>query len=183
MKITRKQQMYQLLKSGRLGNTIQMWTYPELLQEKHLPDRISIRYNSYKLHGPCKTHIPIQELNKWLNYYHNQGWRRETAIFSVELPDDKRILQGQFCISEHFYDLTYTTQPLPMRQAFKKEQKYASGIEALSIMQSNIDPASLDDIIELSKYYEGAVVEFTACSVDIGRLPHRNTIIWEVRNY
>lgn len=180
--IKTKQQMYTLLQNGNLGNTIQTWNYSEF-EPNLCSNKVHIRYANKKLHGPCHTGINPQDVNQLLDMYEQQGWNKSTAIIGLDLPNDKRVLQGQFQITENHYDLTYTTIPLPMRQAFDIEQKYASGLIAITIMRTFIDAASLDDIVELSIKYDGAVVEFTTCSTNIGNLPHRNTIIWEVRNY
>jgi hypothetical protein len=181
--IRTKSQMYGLLLSGAFGNTIRAWTYDEWLRESNKPSHAGFRYCSHKLHGPCLTGLYIGQLEIALESYEKAGWPKRDAIIGEELPNHRRIFQGEVCISERGYDLTYTTQALPMRPAMAQEQLYADGISALVLMRRFIDPQSLSEIVDLSAEHDNAVVEFTTCSIDVGMIPHRNTVIWEVRNY
>jgi len=46
-----------------------------------------------------------------------------------------------------------------------------------------MDPSSRDDLEQLFDLYPDATVEFTCYQMDLGTIPRRNTIFWEVRNY
>jgi hypothetical protein len=46
-----------------------------------------------------------------------------------------------------------------------------------------MDPSSRDDLDALFDLYPDAAVEFACFPHNLGIFPHRNTVIWEVRNY
>lgn len=186
MKITSKAEMYELLRAGRLGNTIGMWDLdkfdPSIFPESK---PMHVRYASTRVGADNTLFTDLRADEVLPTIYRNvaNGWPIHTARIGEDIPDSTRVFQGEFNVSENHYDLTYTFLPEPVRFALSKEQHYAVGLKALLLMQHYVDPASLDDILYLSERYDGAVVEFTTCSIDVGLIPHRNTVIWEVRNY
>lgn len=46
-----------------------------------------------------------------------------------------------------------------------------------------MDPSSQQDLDDLLDLYPDATIEFTCYDIDLGVIPNRNTIFWEVRNY
>ena len=81
------------------------------------------------------------------------------------------------------YALTYSTIKKPMNPALKEETKYAAGLNALLLLKKSLCPSSFDNLETLLDIYPESVIEFGAYEVNVGVIPNRNTLIWEVRNY
>jgi hypothetical protein len=92
-------------------------------------------------------------------------------------------MQGEIARSEYYFNLTYTFEKAPMRIAFARDQWYTTGLKAKALVEKYMDANTLNDLQELWDVYPEAVIEFTCFDCNIGTKPHRNTIIWEVRNY
>lgn len=69
-----------------------------------------------------------------------------------------------------------------LRYAMAKASVY-SGLVARHILECHLWPSSYEDLLALFELYPDSVVELSACSFEVGTVPGRNTIIWEVRNY
>lgn len=54
---------------------------------------------------------------------------------------------------------------------------------AVACLNRWLTPDSLSDLRELLQLYPDHVVEFTALDSNLGTLPGRNAVIWEVRQY
>jgi len=61
--------------------------------------------------------------------------------------------------------------------------KSARGLKVILACRTYMDPSSFDDMMDLFELYPDAVIEFTTYKQDVGIIPNRNTIFWEVRNY
>lgn len=173
--------MYDLLQRGRLGNTLRMW---DTLSGAMASDCELFGIRSRAVGGPCRTMIQRDLFfldAMWFMCYNNIP--ESALIFSESPAHNRSTLQGELCLSERHYELTYTLVPLPTREAMATSQNYATGLAALHLLKRYMDPASLGDVSDLLDTYDDAVVEFSCFDYDLGRLPHRNTIIWEVRNY
>lgn len=57
------------------------------------------------------------------------------------------------------------------------------GLVALGMLKSRCDANSYEDLMELLDEYPDSTIEFAVYEVNLGVIPHRNTIIFEVRNY
>lgn len=70
------------------------------------------------------------------------------------------------------------------RQAFADPnlvRSYTGGLVVWVKLSTVMTPSDLDDMRDLVERFPGHVVEFMTCSKFVGVLPHRNTVIWEVR--
>lgn len=64
-----------------------------------------------------------------------------------------------------------------------KNANSTTGLKAKLILQENLSPKSYDDIQELLEIYKDHIIEFENYKINLGNIPHRNTLIWEVRKY
>ena len=131
-----------------------------------------------KAGGPTYYNVHSAELlNIWLKYAHNPS----EFYIAAMAPTDKTTFQGEVTIGNCGVELTYSTVVAPMREALAKNTQISQGIMALSLMRHYMDPSSYDWAQELLVTYPGHIVEFSCYSVNWGTIPHRNTVIWEVR--
>lgn len=57
------------------------------------------------------------------------------------------------------------------------------GLTVRALLDQFLDPSSRDDIDGLFELYPDAAIELASYPYKLGKLPNRNTVIWEVRNY
>lgn len=110
--------------------------------------------------------------------------RRIPASVSYMTKDDKAHLQGEVRRVPGGLELYYSTaRGQNIKAALRESGQHAYGLEARSILQWGLDAGSYEDVIDLLDRYPDAVIEFSAYEIHQGAMPHRNTIIWEVREY
>lgn len=166
-----KSEFYRRYASGEFGNRPRSWSDAASLLASGFSGCVTVR--STTPGGKCRYGVPVKEAVK-----ETSGFR-----FNESMPDDLLLLQGEVFVTEDGRTtLTYSTERgLSMRSAMQLPRS-ASGSAALAILRQYLWPSSFDDVVDLMRD-SGGVVEFGAYEKAIGDLPHRNTVIWEVRNY
>ncbi len=61
--------------------------------------------------------------------------------------------------------------------------RHCGYLQTKVLLDRYMDPASRDDVDALLERYPDATIEFTCFTVNVGNIPGRNTMMWEVRNY
>jgi hypothetical protein len=114
-------------------------------------------------------------------------WRSEGRRFIMDdgAPDEYRTCQGEMARTyrglEGYIEIGGR---LPMRQAMAAGlMRPVGGATVLTVINKYMDPSSRDDLDAIWDLYPDATVEFTCFSRDVGVLPGRNTLFWEVRDY
>lgn len=185
MEIKSKAEFFRLWEAGCLGNRPLLF---HTLQEA--------------LDSGCEF-IGFRELNKaggggaWekaqntpLGFKIIDTFQRWTAlgrhfIMDGGCPNHLGTLQGEVCRTYRGWEgLIGLSNGLPMRPAMAAGLLVPrSGVVVKALLDSYMDPSSRDDLDAILDLYPDATVEFTCFSVDVGVIPNRNTIFWEVRNY
>ena len=175
-RIINKVRMYQHLRAGAFGNTVQQWSSLEdfLRAGPHTGGLFSIR--SRQVGGRCDYQVPAVEVP-----LRCKNWPGEFNI-NPTMPDEKISIQGEVCLQPDLR-LFYSTAPKAMRRALAESGINCHGIVAKSVLCHYVDPSSYQDILTLLEYYPDHVVEFGAYRMGVGADPRRNTVIWEVRLY
>jgi len=97
--------------------------------------------------------------------------------------DDLLLIQGTLSLDALGLVLEYsTTRNLTFREAEKNFQS-ARGIKARELLRIFLDPSSYADIMLLLEMFDKGTIEFATYEVDLGVLPYRNTVIFELRGY
>lgn len=114
-------------------------------------------------------------------------WEREGRTYSLDggAPPKRVIFQGEVARTTRGFEAYLAIQPrMAMRPAMQRGLlKPYRGLKILLLMQHYMDANSYEDIRELMDLYPTAVIEFSVFECELGVLPRRNTIIWEVRDY
>jgi hypothetical protein len=79
--------------------------------------------------------------------------------------------------------LYFSTDKLAMRDGLKKSGRTITGLATIDICRRLMDQQSFSDLMWLDENYNDHVIEFTVFDQNIGTLPNRNTMFWEVRAY
>ena len=182
MKILSKIECYKKYNQGLFGNTPLKWNTLEELQKSNYRGQISIRGLGIS-RDKVKYQVPFENVEQNIKNYKKCGIAPESLRFNQSMPDEKLILQGEVMRGMLGLDLTYTTIKKPMNIALKEKEKYTSGIISQQILRTILSPPSFSDLDALLEIYPKSIIEFSAYSCEVGNIPGRNTIIWEVRNY
>lgn len=178
MKILNKNDMYRLLKCGRLGNTMRMWDSVDDVLKSGYTGIVSLR--SMVVGSPIKLYnVPVEELSQ---VFHQYRLPPTTVILENPAKDNQRVFQGEVCRGLNGLYLIHTTNQGPLRTALEAGHDMASGLIAKMTMQHFVDPYGYDWIDLLLDDFEDCVIEFTTFANNLGMFNTR-TIIWEVRNY
>lgn len=154
---------------GEFGNKPSTWKDAGDLDRSGFTGTVTAR--SAAPGGPCHYRVPVVTATTMSGYVYNES-----------MPDEKLLVQGEVFRDNGGLRLTYNTTPgLTMRDAMRSP-KNATGLVASMILRKYLWPSSYDDVMTLLDDYDG-VVEFGAYAGAVGDCPHRNTVIWEVRNY
>jgi len=201
--IRTKSQMLSLLRAGELGNTLRTWDSPDKVNADYR-GLLGVRSRRIGGSGPFATGLTIEQVWQYWHKCLDEGWRARDLFVSEAAPHDSLIISGELDEEAGQWNLRYSHRQLPMRQAFMAEEKAAKerlvntcnravrATPPLSMigtllprlyLQSYLDPDSFEWLKILLDRYPEHIVEFSAFSTDLGVIPHRNTIIWEVRRY
>lgn len=185
MDIKTKKQMYSLLRTGQLGNTIPLYSSVELWQA-------SADYSKYSSWGVrceipgdkrMRLNVPREEVVRY-----TQTSFRDGTIFNISpMIDMWAIFKGEImewsyppfglCIYVNFQG------SMPWREALRDYGRHYYGLQAKLLLEIYMDPSSYEDIRSLLEKYPYHVIEFSVCDRSVGIIPGRNTVIWEVRKY
>ena len=83
---------------------------------------------------------------------------------------------------ESYFAIGYGLEPMRRTMA-KGLHKHRGYLETKILLDTYMDPSSRDDLDSLFDLYPDSAIELTTFDINVGQFPHRNTIIWEVRNY
>jgi hypothetical protein len=176
VQVTNKALMYQMLRSGRFGNTARIWPTLADLQRSGYQGLVSLRRQ--RRDSPTRQyHVPAAEVPKYLDQYGHHG------ITLTECPPEDRVIQGEVCeVPGHGWCLTYTFTGGPMRFALEKDAHTVSGLCARKLLRATLDPSGYEWIEQLLEDFPEHVVEFSQFPVPLGTLKQR-LLVWEVRSY
>lgn len=174
--------MYDLYRRGLFGNRLRVWFNFQEFLDSGFVGTVGLRYRKQTLNAPTQR-MHSSEVEGALQALEHQGW--DSSAFAICETDEghDRHFYGEVAKSERYMDLTYTTVNKTSRLALKEETLHASGLKALYLLKTYMDSCSFEDIMTLQETYPDSIIEFTVYKDDLGNCPHRNTIIWEVRNY
>jgi hypothetical protein len=177
-------EMYPLYQAGAFGNKMLNWSSLAAYFDSGYRDkRVVLRYKGAAGGGWTAYNLTHDEVFPTVETWVQEGANISKIVVSEFVPDELITLQGEVQRSTGYLDLRYSTAQLPMRKALETAQVHTTGICANALLRRFLDPDSFDLLWELLDRYDGAAIEFSSFSQDVGDVPGRNTIFWEVRHY
>ena len=184
--IKTKEEFYKAYEKGLFGNKVRTWGSYEELKNSGWKGGVCIRGQGIPRHL-ARYNIPINKVQKAIkeidNHYKKRGTKRPKIKFNQAMPDEKLLIQGEVMRGTQGLYLLYTTIKKPTNLAFAEEEIIEERIKAKMTLQRNLCPSSFSDLETLLDIYSESVIEFSTYSVNVGNIPNRNTVFWEVRNY
>jgi hypothetical protein len=177
--VRNKAQMYRMLARGDFGNTVPQWfTVAEFLEDD--PPFAEYGVRSLAPGKRCDYHVAKADVPALC-----REWPPDSRGFNVspmlESYGAHRVFQGQARRFDDGLHLWYSLADLPSRVALQEHGDYVVGLRAKMLVEHFCDPSSAADLFDLLDDYPGHVVEFSTCDRNVGRVPNRNTVVWEVR--
>lgn len=182
MKITNKNLCYELLYSGQLGNIIRSWHSIDELTGSGYTGTVTMRYVGEHGGNACEYGVPVSLVPRVMQQWEEYGLRPELVVFNESAPDNLLLLQGELTRSERGVYLFYSVEKTTMRAALKNGVS-VTGLRVKLILEHLMTPSSYEDVMALLELYPDHAIELGVYNKLLGKLPGRNTIIWEVRAY
>lgn len=183
--ITNKAQMYAMLAQGLLGNTLPQYFSVDEWRASGQADR----YDWWGVRtlvpgGPCflNCHRDDVEATALRPEYAAAGVNISAMVdrvCTVTMWAEVQRLPGGL----YTYVLEYPPKEGSWRKLMPAGGKGYQGTAARLLLERHLNANALGDLYDLLNKYDGHVVEFSAIDICMGRLPGRNMIVWEVRNY
>jgi hypothetical protein len=181
-KIGTKHQFLELQKRFAFGNHLREWHSLEELQADRYRGLVTVRYKApggFAVYGISAryAHRVIQVRRGIRGFDPSLIWFNEGA------PDHLLTFQGEVMRNHQGLVVFGSDKPgLKMREALKVAVTY-TGLTASMKLKRYFNPSSLSDLEAIFDRYPDSVVEFSAYSCNLGCIPGRNVVIWEVRDY
>ncbi len=185
IKIKTKAEMYDLLISGKLGNTVKMWRTVEEAILSGWTDTVGIRC----IGRPGMPHVMHCPLDAVYRQAERLGIRRDELLLNEDPPYDIRIFNGEVSRTPIGLSLKYNDKRGMLMRTAMNEAKFAIGLDAFLIMDHYMQESDVNMICELMRDYDGAtddcsaVVEFSVFDTQVGWMQGSRIVIWEVRSY
>lgn len=189
MLIPNKKIFYDLASKGLCGNTPKTWnSFLDYINnngaETHPIVGLRRLVNAHKTLSPGMHYSKLP--NYLLQHMIEPGTYIITAVPNPTLDHTLRI-QGELTWINGSWYLYYTHKGGYMRQALIDEPNHATGWKVIELLRKYCSHSDYNDLMSLfEKYTEDTnypVIEFSVTRDNCGRIPGRNTIIWEIRHY
>lgn len=184
--IRNKREMVALLREGAFGNRLNTLSFPEWATGPGSGPVVSLRYMGepgielpgYGLQiNECAAIVRGYE---WVNAY---GLDPARIIVTPAVPDDRLLIQGEVVRGIRGLEFRYSTaKNIGLRHAMA-DARTATGLAAKMLLERHLTPSSLEDLYAVMDRWPDHVVELSAWGVEVGDIPGRNAIVWEVRYY
>lgn len=189
VKITSKRQFFDLWEAGVLGNRTMIWHDVEDALASGSP-KIGFREVGKTGGGLWELVVRAPNRDDYAKTVREVAtrWRMQGRRFILDnsVPNEKSTMQGEVCRTyqglQSFLAIGRGLPPMRLSIAAGLHA-HRNGCETNLLLDQYMDPSSRDDLRDLMDLYPDAAIEFTCFSVNVGNLPHRNTILWETRDY
>lgn len=175
--INTKAQFIELYFRGALGNRLRTWkNYGDLLASGY-KGNVTVRSRIPDVSHGCIYQVPVDSIPAIFPKLRDSG-SLDLYYFNESAPDEHLAIQGELWNRS----LTWSAKKLPMREALQKPS-YAEGSTTEMLLRQHMNDNSYEDFMLLRNLYPDHVIEFGCYYKCLGDIPHRNVIIWEVRDY
>ncbi len=184
--VLNKQDMYRRLASGEFGNTTPQYFSIAEWEKSGDAGRCGFwGVRTLRPGGPCRLNCPTNEVTTTalqLGEAYNISMmvdRFATVTAYLEIWDSPLglVVEG---VEYPKTDEGWTwrnSMPDPQRR------KQWMGTAARMVLRRHLNENSLSDLHTLIELYPDHVIELSALDRCIGKIPHRNAVLWEVRAY
>ena len=182
MQILSKEIAYKIYNQGILFNRLRVWDSVDELLKSHYKGTVSIRYKGgSRGSGFYAYNVPVSRVRRIVKEWQANGAKLNKIVFNESAPDEHLVIQGEVTRDPDL-ELFYSREKKKMNIALKNGFS-VKGLKAKLLLKYFMDETSYDELMALLDIFPKHVIEFSTYSINLGILPHRNTIIWEIRKY
>lgn len=183
-KITDKDTMYSLLRSGRLGNTLHSDRTLAGLRAK-CSGLVGLRYSG-TTSGKRWFQLGLRtdaEVNACVDRWVAEGAQRELVVFSQQAPDCTFNAELTGTAARPY--VRYHADPRMACRDAMLDYGAADlrGVLALAFLRRALTAPSFEDVLDLLDAWPDHVIELTTFNQCVGWARGRNHVVWEVRHY
>jgi hypothetical protein len=186
MMIRDKADMYRRLAAGELGNTLPQWFDADKWRRENPHPLPFWGVRTLSPGGPCRLNCPAAEVPATFREFEALGFRAQISamvdrVANVMLWAD--IWDSPAGLVVYGIEYPDTAGGWTWRNSMPTRGRHWQGTAAKLILSKHLNPNSLADLESLFAGLPGHVCEVSAVDRCYGTVPHRNAIVWEVRNY
>lgn len=200
MKIEDKTTMYAKLKAGEFGNTIPQYNSIEEWKnvvKKPESNLWGVRSLLKSSHG-AKLNVPADQVEETAMKYFQGNVNISpmidpfvTAMLQITWASlagtEGHLVQRPVTLELMVSGILYPKfdQGWNWVNSMRDPQRFQewNGIRAVYILKHFLNENSYDDLQCLMEQYPESTIEMSCTNKCLGTIPHRNAVIWEVRNY
>lgn len=186
MIVCSKRENWRLVSSGFYGNRLRSWNTLEELKVSGWTGLVSVR-TMLGGGGPCVYDVPAERVSEVVV---SLGVPEVMCCFNEGAVDSTVAIQGEYLndivrLDDYAFDgaFFFSRAKEKMRKALRTESQTRYGLMARELLRVFMTPSSWEDFEVLLEEYPGHVLEVSVYEGNVGDLPGRNTIVWEVRRY
>lgn len=180
-----KTHMYELYNAGVFGNRLRTWPTLKEMRLSGYTGKIGLRYSG-PITGPrpFRTNMTEREALDEFGVWCARGVSSAYIVWCEAADPQRVVIQGDVKREPGGLHVLYSRDKGDWRQAMKSASARTSctGIVAQLLLQHFMDPYSWEDLQVVLDRFD-SIIEFSVFDHDLGTIPHRNTVIWECRNY
>ena len=178
MRITSKRQMYDLLRTGALGNSFRVWRSTEDFEASGFRGLTGVRCSDAP-GAPYWHHLTPHQTLFAVSLFEDMG---HTPVIYEAAPDRHIVMQGEFMWLDGVFYLRFSRAKTHMREALVVDNNYAEGRQAEVLLRHTMGQRAWSEFVWLSLTYVEHVFEFTTFDKKVGQ-DQTTTVCWEVRMY
>lgn len=181
--IRTKSRMYWLLSRGLLGNTIEQFFSLVEWETSSIKDKYPLwGVRTLTPGGPCRMHCPTEEVEATIRSFQPHAihisamidWQCVVTLWADVYDTDTGLI---------VYGIERPARGDNWRKRMPVDGREWRGANARFMLHKHLNANSLADLYALLERYPCHVVELSACEENVGVIPYRNAVVWEVRQY
>lgn len=184
MQVRDKTQMYRMLAAGEFGNTI-----PQYFSVGEWQAGDAEKYPAWGVRtltpgGPCRLNCPREEVEATAASFAPHRVNISCMVdrvAAVTLWAD--VWDSPSGLVVYGIESPKTEEGWTWRNSMPTRGRHWEGTAARLLLARHLNANSVEDVREVFERFPGHVLEFSALDRCFGTVPHRNHVVWEVRNY
>lgn len=182
-----KLDMYRRLGRGEFGNTLPQWVDVSAWRADNAGSMLPFwGVRTMAAGGPCRLNCPAAEVPSTFAEFERTGFRAQISamvdrVATVTLWAD--IWDSPAGLVVYGIEFPDIAGGWDWRNSMPTRGRHWHGTAAKLLLARHLNPNSLADLGDVFDRFPGHVVEVSALDRCYGTIPHRNAIVWEVRNY
>lgn len=184
-----KNNFYLIHETGMIWNKAKTWqNYREII-ESGWTKPVCMRARNGTARKNVKYNISLEHVAEQISEWEKSGIKEDDIVYNQSMPDEHLTIQGEIMQQHSGLYLLYSTVQKPMNQALEEESNHAFGLTAKLLLQKYFDNRSYEQMQNLFDFFArdctepSIIIEFGAYDINVGNIPGRNTVVWEIRDY